>query len=99
MANIVLQSQDLTNTATKIDQSADELKKCIESLDSLMANLETVWNDENAKIYIRRYEELKREFPAFEQNVRNYGTFLKGVVEAYRREFMELVASSVNSTK
>ncbi len=97
MANIVLQSQDLTNAASKIDSAADELREAIQRLDSLMANLDSVWNDANSKIYIQRYEELKREFPAFEQSVRNYGTFLNGVVSAYRREFMERVSTSVNN--
>ena len=96
---IVLQSQDLTNTAAKIDACADELKTSINNLDKLMSNLDSVWNDQNSKIYIQRYEELKREFPAFEQSVRNYGTFLNGVVEAYRKNFIEEVNSSVTSTQ
>lgn len=97
-ANYTLQSQDLTNTANKFESCAEELGKLIENLDSLMSDLNSSWNDANAQVYIRRFEELKQAFPAFKQNVNNYGTFLKGVVETYRREFMDEVSSSVNST-
>ena len=98
MANIVLQSQDLTNTATRIAECADELKASIQTLDTLMSNLDSVWNDANSKIYIQRYEELKREFPAFEQSVRNYGTFLNSVVETYRANFMEETNAAVSGS-
>ena len=96
MTKVILQSQDLTNTSRNIDSCADQLKTALKELDMLMSNLDSVWSDVNSKTYLRRYEELKQEFPEFEQAVRNYGVFLNNIVEAYRREFMEEVSTSVN---
>ncbi len=94
MVNIVLQSQDLTNTANKINSSADELKASLNKIDNLMSDIDSVWSDQNSKTYLERYEELKREFPQFEASVRSYGTFLNTVVDTYKREFIDDVAGS-----
>ena len=96
MANIVLQSQDLINTANKIDSSANELKASLNKLDNIMSKIDSVWSDENSKHYLERYEELKAEFPRFEADVRSYGTFLNTVVETYQREFIEPVSESIH---
>ena len=96
MANIVLQSQDLVNTANKIDASGDVLEDAFNKVDSTMSDLQGVWNDINSKKYLDRYNELKQEFPKFIQDVRSYGVFLNTVVNTYRREFIEAVSETVN---
>lgn len=96
MDNIILQSKDLTNTANKIKNSADELKEYMNKLGTIMDGLENVWSDQNSKRYLERYKELELEFPKFENYLRSYGIFLDNVVETYRREFMDDVSTSVN---
>ena len=98
MDNVVLQSQDLTNTANRVKNGADELKNYMQRLGTLMDGIDNVWSDQNSKRYLERYKELELEFPKFESYVRSYGIFLDTVVETYRREFMDEVSTSVNGS-
>ena len=98
MDNVVLQSQDLTNTANKIKSCADELKDYMQKLSTLMDGIDNVWSDQNSKRYLERFKELELEFPKFESYVRSYGMFLDNVVATYKREFMDEVSTSVNGT-
>ena len=54
MGNVVLHSQDLTNTAAKIKASADELKDYMQRLSTLMEGIDSVWSDQNSKRYLER---------------------------------------------
>lgn len=97
MSVVNLHSHDLTDVASRIDVAADKIEKALQTVDTVMADLNNVWNDANARKYLARYNELKEEFPEFKRSVRSYGTFLNTVVATYDREFNQNIASRVNN--
>jgi len=99
MANVVLKAQDLINTSTKIKDAATRIENDLRKLDSVMGDMQSVWDDKNAKTYLERYEELKQEFPEFKNAVNSYGTFLDTVVDVYQREFSDEISNSVNANQ
>ena len=97
MAKVILQAQDLMNTSNKIKNAAQRIEADLQKLDTVMSDMENVWNDKNSKTYLERYNELKQEFPEFKNAVNSYGTFLDTVVDVYKREFSDEISDSVNA--
>ncbi len=95
MANINLTSADLVNTSKKIQDASDRIDGAIQKLDVIMNNMNESWSDDNAKMYLSRYQELKESFPEFQAAVRSYGTFLNEVVNTYEREYNQNIAARV----
>ena len=96
MANISLKAENLLDAAKKIEDAANRIDGAIGRIDNAMSDLDTVWNDQNSKKYLARYEELKQDFPSFKKSAHDYSAFLNAVVEAYRKEFIDPTSGSVN---
>ncbi len=95
MADIKLNAASLLDAAKKMEDAAMRIDGAIGRLDGIMSDVNAVWSDQNSKRYLERYEELKRDFPAFKEAAHNYSAFLNAVVETYRKEFIEEVSGSV----
>lgn len=96
MANISLRASSLLDAARKIEEAATKIDGAISRIDNTMSDLDAVWSDENSRKYLSRYAELKEEFPAFKQATHDYSAFLKSVVDAYQKEFVDPTSTSVN---
>ena len=96
MANINLTAADLINTSNKIENASDRIDNALQKLDTIMNSMSQSWSDDNARMYMSRYQELKQSFPEFKNAVRSYGLFLKDVVDIYEREYNQNIAARVN---
>lgn len=97
MANISLTAASLLDAAKKMEDAANRIDAAINKIDGAMENLSAVWNDQNSQTYLRKYTALKEEnFEEFKRAAHDYSTFLKAVVDAYQKEFIEPTSSSVN---
>lgn len=93
---ISLKSAALLDAAKKMEDAANRIDAAIINIDNIISDLETVWNDENARKYLSKYEELKESFPAFKMAAHNYSAFLYKVVDTYRKEYLEPTSESVS---
>lgn len=93
--NIVLQSSDLENVRNEIIVNKDEIASDLNKIDNVMASMPELWQDENSKNFVAKFDELKTCFSHVETAINNFANYLDGACTAYKRG-MEDVKSAIN---
>lgn len=94
---IQLNMEDLDTTSTKLGSNAEQIRANVEKMSSLMATISDSWDDELAKKYIEKFEELKPTFDKFCESSKSASTFLTEVNKVYKSEYVDATRNSVSA--
>lgn len=97
--NVTLNEQSMTDAAQKIKNAADEIRTLLDSVKAEVTAIDSVWQDKNATVYMERFNELAPRFASFYASAHQLGSFLDGVVRAYRENVSNPTATAVNSDR
>lgn len=86
---VVLSAGSMDETAMKIRNMTEEIKTALDSIKSEINAISNVWQDKNAEVFIEKFQDLQKDFPAFYGHAYGFSNFLTGVVKAYREQVLE----------
>ena len=95
---VVLNEQSMEDAASKIRLATEEIKNSLDVIKSEIHAIDQVWKDQNASVYMQKFEELHRGFPGFYTHAYELSNFLNGVVKAYRENVLNPTKTAVNGT-
>lgn len=96
---ISINEQSMEQAATRIKNNAEEIQNYLNLLKEEIAKIDGVWQDDNSKVYVERFQDLQKDFPKFYQNAYECGAFLTNVVKAYRENVLNPTSRAVNNTQ
>ena len=96
---VTLNEQTMEEVAAKINAAAEEIKNNLDKIKAEITEIDEVWKDENATIYMEKFQELSPNFVKFYRDAYNLSAFLKGVVNAYRENVMNPTATAVHGAE
>lgn len=96
---VILNEQSMEESALKIKNATEEIKNSLEIIKAEIASIDEAWKDDNATVYMEKFETLQQGFPGFYNHAYALATFLEGVVKAYRENVLNPTANAVNGVE
>lgn len=98
-SQVTLNEQSMEEAALKIRNATEEMKNSLEIIKTEIGSINEVWKDQNATVYMEKFETLQQGFPGFYNHAYALANFLDGVVKAYRENVLNPTATAVRGTE
>ena len=93
---IALSESSMEDASTKIKTATEEIKVALDTIKAEIDGISNVWQDKNAQVYMEKIQQLQQGFPGFYNHAYALGSFLDGVVNAYRENVLNPTTRAVN---
>ena len=93
---VVASPEMMDSTATNIENRTEEINSLLDSMKNHVGNIGANWTDENGQTFNEKFEDLKKDMPAYVNRSHAAAAFMKGVSNAYR-EAVRVNSTAVNS--